>query len=147
MLTVSRGLMADLARDVLDRDARVSFVVHGRSMLPVLLDGDRVTVAPLDHKPRPGELLALSTPHGLMVHRLVAYRSDGSVITAGDNVDHRDAPRSLSDVLGIVECVTRNQRSWEVGRDRRALWSARTRRAIAALRRRVLRIATRRSEA
>ena len=96
MLTVSRGLLAELARDVLERDARIRFVVRGQSMLPAIRSGDRVTVAPLARDPRPGELIALRTTEGLMVHRLVGLRADGTGLTAGDSVDHRDAPRPAS---------------------------------------------------
>lgn len=135
--TISTGLLADLAGRVLARGAPVTLTVCGHSMRPALENGDRITLAPIgERRPVPGDLVAVGGVHGLVVHRLVGWRSDGTILTAGDAVDHRDRPSSGDALLGVVVEVDRGGRRFPPSNGKTALWRAELRRALSALRRR-----------
>jgi signal peptidase I len=135
--TISTGLLADLAGRVLARGAPVTLTVYGHSMRPALENGDRITLAPIgERRPAPGDLVAVGGVHGLVVHRLVGLRSDGTILTAGDAVDHRDRPSSVDALLGVVVEVDRGGRRILPSNGRTALWRVELRRALSALRRR-----------
>ena len=65
-------------------------VVHGLSMAPTLLPGDRLVVVPAG-KPRIGDLITVPDPRRserLLVKRVVSIEpSRSTVMVAGDNVD------------------------------------------------------------
>ena len=88
--------------------------VTGWSMAPALRPGDRVLLA--DGALRVGDVVVVTAPQRLLVHRVVAFVAarDGSepgfVITRGDGVRHCDAPSPLASVLGRVVAVERNGR-------------------------------------
>jgi len=92
---------------------------RGVSMNPLLRRGDTLLVVPYDsQKIHPGDLVVFSDPNrGQVVHRVVAFNSDG-VITKGDNnpiVDDRIlAPQ---EIWGRVTAIQRQGRILPVSRD------------------------------
>src|SRR4051794_21850424 len=84
-LLVGSGIAATLSMLVVVRPRRVE--VHGRSMVPALLPGDRLLVAAV--RPRPGDIVAVRDPRQpgrVLVKRLASgARADGVVVVLGDN--------------------------------------------------------------
>lgn len=86
----------------------VRFTAPGGSMAPAIRDGERVVVRPLDGVPRPGEVVLVSTPQGLRVHRVVRVATSSAttlVTTRGDALSAPDPSVPLSRVLGRVVAV------------------------------------------
>lgn len=134
---VPAALVVDLTRRVLEQEARIRFRVWGESMRPTLRSGDHVTLAPIRQRPPcRGDLVALSTDDGLMIHRYLGRRPDGKILTAGDNVAYRDAPSPEEALIGVVEEIDRDGRPPRRWGNRIALWIAEARRVLPALRRR-----------
>jgi signal peptidase I len=131
-------LLADLAEQVLRGEGSVRLEVRGDSMRPTLRTGDRVTLAPREPRLlRAGCLVAVRTPEGMRVHRFVGLDEKGWVRTAGDAVDHRDAPVPEQSLLGEVIEVERDGCRQRPVVGRAALWRWEARRVPSALRRRL----------
>jgi hypothetical protein len=96
----TKGLQA------LAREAPVEVVVRGDCMLPLLAEGDRVSVVAA-RLYWPGDVLVFRAPDGrLLAHRLLGYRpwTGGlALVTRGDACVVHDAPVPLAAVLGRVE--------------------------------------------
>ncbi len=107
-----RDIGAEACR-ALAAGTRFRFVVSGRSMEPALLAGDEVEAERLA-SPRgatPGDLVVIGLPdQGLVVHRLIWRRSDGSVRTRGDGSRRVDPIVRSGDLLGRVVAVHRDGR-------------------------------------
>lgn len=81
-------------------------VVQGHSMEPVFHLGDAIVVKE-NHDPQVGDIIVYRVPEGepgagsMVVHRIVAFRSDGSIQTRGDNREVAD-PFEIrqEDILG-----------------------------------------------
>jgi hypothetical protein len=76
--------------DLLDRGNGIESCVRGDSMGATLPDGVRIRIRATRGEPCvPGDVIALSTPAGLVAHRIVARgrrgRARAYVITRGDN--------------------------------------------------------------
>jgi hypothetical protein len=88
---------------------RVSLVVRGDCMAPVLDDGDRIAVR-RGGRCLPGDLLAYYCPHHerMFVHRLlgpVIVRGRRKLLIQADTAVEPDTLVTCSRVVGIVECV------------------------------------------
>ena len=67
------------------RDVRVGFaVVHGRSMLPTLREGDRLLVLH-GARPRPGRTAVVRLPDGVLAVKRVTRRDPGGWWVERDN--------------------------------------------------------------
>jgi len=142
---IPAGVLADMAGSILDKGRRVTFEVRGDSMLPTLRSGDRVTVAPPGERSlRPGCLVAWRNSDSLVVHRFVQMLPDDRFLTAGDAVDHRDAPTPGESLLGVVISVERDGKSFLPVSGRLMLLCMEIRRIPAWVRRRVSRLFKRR---
>jgi len=134
---VPASAMAELAGTILELGWSVRMRVKGDSMRPALLNGDEVWLAPAGARgPRRGEMVAVRTADSMYIHRLVRRRRDGLILTAGDNVSHRDAATRECALLGVVRRVERDGRAFSPGRGHAALWLAEARRGWAAVGRR-----------
>lgn len=91
-----------LAREALERGHRVRLRIHGRSMAPALRSGQRIEIRPGAEQLRRGEVVACAQGKRLVVHRVVAVRGDGVVVTRGDGRNLADPPNLPADVLGRV---------------------------------------------
>lgn len=67
----SGGEAVDLARELLARGQTVRYRARGRSMWPSILDGDRLTLAPLCGAIRAGDVVFLPTDDFGLAHRVV----------------------------------------------------------------------------
>jgi hypothetical protein len=135
---ISASELAGLAGEVLDGGRPVSFEVLGESMRPTLLPGDRITLAPTETRNlRVGSLVACRGAGSLVVHRFLGFLPDGYLKTAGDAVNHRDAPVPPDALLGVVVGVERDGKTFSprTGRLEALRWEAR--RIPAWLRRRL----------
>jgi len=102
-----RRLAARLLRD----GVTVRITVHGASMHPLLRDGDRVEIAPLDRPAVPGDLILGEDPRGgIRLHRVVRTAGPGRVQTRGDATWRMDPAMDAAAVLGRV---CRRQRTGE----------------------------------
>lgn len=89
------------------------FPVTGRSMLPLLRDGDRVLVAHGCACVRQGTIVAFWRDGDLIVHRVLRVaRSQAGItfITKGDNIAHCDHPLSRDQLVGRVLIIQRGDR-------------------------------------
>lgn len=85
---------------------------NGSSMTPFIRHGDVVTIAPTQHLPRRGEIVAASDKDGrrVLLHRVVGFRKEGGLelLLRGDSVVDEGDWVPLSSVLGRVTGISRN---------------------------------------
>jgi hypothetical protein len=105
-----------LARDLLARGLPFRYVARGRSMWPAVRDGDHVTVAPLDHSPRVGDVVFAATGGFGLLHRVLWVRRDGAVLLKGDFKAGVDGWVASAAVRGRLSAVERAGRSVPVRR-------------------------------
>jgi signal peptidase I len=86
--------------------ATTVLAVEGNSMLPTYRNGDLV-VARSDGGYETGDVVVIRVAigdagrHALVVHRIIDVRSDGSVVTKGDNRATADGfPTTVDDIVG-----------------------------------------------
>jgi signal peptidase len=86
--------------------ATTVLAVEGNSMLPTYRNGDLV-VARADDGYETGDVVVIRVAigdagrHALVVHRIIDVRSDGSVVTQGDNRATADGfPTTVDDIVG-----------------------------------------------
>lgn len=93
--------------------------VRGTSMLPVLREGDEVSVRP-SRLYWPGQVLVFLDPHGqVWVHRLLGAKPSGggwSLYLKGDAVPKPDPPVNAGRVVGRVVAVHRGGADRPLGR-------------------------------
>jgi signal peptidase I len=110
--------MLELMRGVLARGASFRFQAKGSSMTPFILDGDLITVVPLQNSsPKTGDVVAFMSPKDerLIVHRIVAREKKGFIIM-GDGVGSKDIMSVTKDhILGRVKKIERNNHQVKVG--------------------------------
>jgi hypothetical protein len=101
-------LSVQLIRSILSEETAVRFTVTGGSMWPLIRGGDVVTLRRHSVSDvRLGDVVAFEQPERrLRVHRVVG-RVGARLLTAGDAALARDEPVADSDLLGIVERVSR----------------------------------------
>ena len=101
--------LQEIAPHLLTRGLAVRFVARGQSMVPYILDGDRVEIEPLDSKmPCPGAVVLSCSDDRLILHRVVRIREDPTgayVTTKGDAVASADPEIQLEQVLGQLRRI------------------------------------------
>ena len=104
--------------DVCDRlltgGQSVRFRAEGWSMYPAIRDGEMVEVTAADVSTiRRGEVLLCRLGAGLVAHRVIRIRRNGTTVTEivlrGDAAFANDPPIAPGDVLGKVIAVTRDR--------------------------------------
>lgn len=98
---------ADLAaamRDYLAVHGSLRVEARGRSMAPTIPDGSMVDVEALLGAPVIDELLCFVASHALalVVHRVIAVREDGAVLTHGDGLKNHDGWSEPAYHIGVV---------------------------------------------
>jgi hypothetical protein len=109
--------VAGLMRAVLEKGKAFRFEARGASMLPLIRDGDVVTVGPLaGAEPRVGDVVAFADPEGdrVRIHRIVKA-GDGTFLLKGDHDPGGDGLFSREAILGRVACVERDGRAVRLG--------------------------------
>lgn len=87
--------------------------ISGRSMLPLIHDGDRVLVLHGSNGVRRGDMVVFWCEGGLIAHRVLRiYGRDAKLkfITKGDNVPYPDPPIDASEIVGRVLAIQRGGR-------------------------------------
>jgi len=105
----SRSLTPDMLDSLLDlwgETGRMQWLaVSGRSMLPLIRDGDQVLV---EFRPRvlgPGDVIVFRRDEQLVAHRVIRLMGEGDqsfIAAKGDNVAAFDPPCPFQDVVGRV---------------------------------------------
>jgi signal peptidase I len=84
--------------------------VEGRSMLPLLREGDRVLIAH-SRSIRVGDIVVLQSMDELVTHRVLEIRNTNSgervLLTKGDHVSSMDPPVPETKILGRVVAIRR----------------------------------------
>lgn len=89
---------------------RVRFVARGRSMWPFVLDGDRLTLAPLDGPPRLGEIVWVEGGDFGLTHRVIG-RVGRRLWVKGDSEALPDGWFAVEQVLARVVAIERGGRA------------------------------------
>ena len=124
----------EVTEELLRDGAELTLVGRGRSMWPVIASGDRV-VARRAAVPRPGDIVVLRTPVGIVTHRLVAVLLDPvRLVTRGDWSDQDDGPVAEENLLGVVHRIIKGRATLDLLTRRGALVERALYRAARALR-------------
>jgi hypothetical protein len=94
------------------RGVRVVIRARGRSMRPMIRDGEAVRVRDLGARgARPGDVVLARTPEGAVLHRVVAIdRRLGVARLKGDGETSADALLPLDAIIGRADAVRRHER-------------------------------------
>jgi signal peptidase len=87
--------------------------ITGRSMMPLLREGDVVLVIHSKDNTRLGDVVVFCQKGRLVAHRVLRIARDGAediLVTKGDSVRRFDAPVSAKDILGRVVSIQRGER-------------------------------------
>ncbi len=110
-------MLLELVADLLAHGRPASFIAHGSSMRPLIRDGDKVLVRPLDaSRLKPG-MVVLDLPPlpngqvGMLIHRFLGALPDGRLILRGDAAPVPDPPVRPDTVAGQVIEVQRGGRT------------------------------------
>ena len=115
---------ADLSRDILKRGDSVRFKAHGSSMLPLIRDGDLLTIESLDHRGlKRGDVVFYQTAgKKCVVHRVVKITIQNDqrfLVTKGDASPGSVEKIEENLVLGKVVQLHRNEKRINLNRN---LW-------------------------
>jgi signal peptidase I len=111
--SLNGAALTDLMTAVHEKNVPFRFRARGKSMHPVIRDGDIIVIAPVrEYPPVPGMIAAYPHPGTgkLVVHRLRSFR-DGRYLGAGDNTISPDGWVSPGDLLGVVTGIERGDRT------------------------------------
>lgn len=92
---------------------RVSIVLRGTSMQPLLREPDKVTLAPLDREPRVGDVVLFRYGKEHRLHRIIAIDGD-EVTMQGDNCYVCEHVRRGDIVARLVKVTRRSGKQIEV---------------------------------
>jgi signal peptidase I len=109
--------VAGLMRAVLEKGKAFRFEARGTSMIPLIRDGDAVTVGPFaGAEPKVGDVVAFADPEGdrLRIHRIVKA-GDGTFLLKGDHDPGGDGLFFREAILGRVSRVERGGRAVRLG--------------------------------
>ena len=126
--TLPSSVIASLTEEVLQKGQLFSFSVRGRSMNPVLREGDRIVVGPFQkEKLSLGQLLVYrrGDEDGVIVHRLMkAQTQDGKTLylISSDQAPLCPETVSVDRLLGVVQRAFRGERELFLNRGWRFWW-------------------------
>lgn len=106
----------DIISEKLSAGGTVTFTPKGRSMLPLLRDGEDVVVL---SKP-PGKLHLFDIPlykrknGSYVLHRVVNFDKDGSYVLCGDNQFALEHGVRDEDIIGVVTAFYRKGKAYSV---------------------------------
>ncbi|MCF6148551.1 MAG: signal peptidase I [Candidatus Kuenenia sp.] len=87
--------------------------IRGRSMYPLIREGDNVIVTCGYSQIRRGDIIAFRLDNKLIVHRVLSIsgnETDFSVTTKGDNVPHSDPAVNHREIIGRVSAIRRGKK-------------------------------------
>lgn len=99
-----------LSRRLLSGGHQLRFQAHGRSMFPVIRDGETLRVEAIaPAKLRVGEVIVVKTAHGIRAHRLIfADHARDCYLTRADAGQESDPPVRAQQILGRVVLGRKN---------------------------------------
>lgn len=102
-------MVVDLLAELLQRGEAIEFRARGGSMSPIIRDGDRLRIEPVQAgQLRCGDIIAYRRGGRLFVHRYLGRWPDsGALRTRGDFHTRVEPPLDPSEVLGRVTAVGR----------------------------------------
>ncbi|MBE0648450.1 MAG: hypothetical protein IH596_11775 [Bacteroidales bacterium] len=105
------SIKLELVANQLRAGKTVQVKADGHSMNPLIIKGDLLTIEGINNEDLfPGEVVAFVRRELLFIHRIIEVgRSDGMVLTKGDNLLISDALLSPEKIIGRV--ITTNGRS------------------------------------
>lgn len=106
-LNSNRGIVKDLGYTLLAEGKTIRIKAHGYSMYPCIKPGSLILIEPLKEKgfPKPGEIVAIKTGRGLIVHRLKKIEVKNGVryyIARGDSNPYADNPVTINSIAGRI---------------------------------------------
>ena len=113
----SSGLLSELVKDILSKDAECRLEAKGHSMSPFIKDGDVVTLSPLfDYLPGVGDVVAFIRPEtgNLVIHRVIWEKGDSYLVSGGD-ASCVEGPIKKGSILGRVTKVERKGKKVLIG--------------------------------
>ena len=106
----------DIMVEKLNSGGTVTFTPKGKSMLPMLRDGEDVVVLSKPH----GRLHLFDIPFykrsngAYVLHRIVNFDADGSYVLCGDNQFDLEHGIKDSDIIGVVTAFYRKGKAYSV---------------------------------
>lgn len=112
MREIKENMFGDFAAHFSARKQPFLFVARGRSMSPVIRDGETVEIHPLHGRVKAGDVVLLRKNDGaFLVHRVVRCTGRG-VITRGDACSRDDSPADNEMIVGRVLRIRGRGRSF-----------------------------------
>ena len=117
ILKIDAENFCELAATTLKNGASIRFRAHGKSMHPAILDGDIITIAPLDHYSiKLGDVILYRTgeKNGLIAHRVVKIKSSKSnklIYTRGDASSGKLEQVVEKNILGRATHIENNDKT------------------------------------
>jgi len=108
--TLPAQVFRKIAAEILRDGKMLRFAAYGNSMRPQIQHGDIITIKPISHLPRVGDVIMIITDAAtakIMVHRIAA-RTATTITTRGDACTTPDGEFPHSAILGILARVERN---------------------------------------
>jgi len=115
---VSSAEMGEIMQAFLAEDTSIRFKASGHSMKPFILDGDLLSIAPKSRKkPTTGRVAAFIKPgnKSLLVHRIIDRKSSALLLKGDNSHQKMDGWVQISQVLGCVTAIERNERQIRFG--------------------------------
>ncbi|MGQ0713300.1 MAG: S24/S26 family peptidase [Gemmatimonadaceae bacterium] len=101
----AKGLIA-IVRDAAAQRSAVWVRVTGKSMNPIVREGDGVLLVSPRANPRPGDVVFLDTTQGPLLHRVVVSTPD-AISTRGDSCSTNDPPQRTAACIAQAVAVRR----------------------------------------
>jgi len=102
-----RKTVKNAGLQLLSEGKTIRIKAHGYSMYPCIKPGSLIIIEPvsLKGKPVPGEILAIATENGIIIHRLtriVEKNNKRMYIARGDSNSFADSPVNIEKIAGRV---------------------------------------------
>jgi signal peptidase I len=112
-----QNIIKDIGLTLLAEGKTIRIKAHGYSMYPCIKPGSMILIEPihLKGKPVPGEIIAIRSKNGLIVHRLTKIVVKNGItcfIARGDSNPYADNPIKIDKIAGrIVRAETTGENS------------------------------------
>jgi len=100
-MRVRLSQLFDVMEETLSKGGTVAFATNGRSMQPLLHDGDTVTVKRMEDYKKGDLILFRKKDGGFVIHRIIKKKKE-LIFTQGDSLFEIDEPIKKEDILGAV---------------------------------------------
>lgn len=112
----SRDVLVETLLEMWARQGRRGWIrIEGYSMSPLLRPGDAVLITYGDSSLHRGDILIYRRGGCLVVHRLLGWQGDGSLLLAGDNELRLDESVAPAAVLGRAVAICARGRQYRAG--------------------------------